>query len=259
MLSLQHRITRSLRNHFNVQFQAREGQLIAHVMRNLGLRYYIDIGCFHGGLAREVTSRTEVVSALLVDGVHEHVEEASKQVRPHVTSVIGMTAAVVPSLDCSFVLNHPNDGHPYVHFRIPSRNSLSGAGINAVCRFAGQDVETNAHTIEDVLERSAFPLSESFLKIDAEYLDLSLVESLLTTRTAKGAILPPAFEFEIIETKKWPSIHSVLKKAGYAFPYKLPRGHRYHSVICSSRSSWCVGFEKFAIYQPGELPWSSSH
>jgi len=239
-MTIEQRIRASLNNPANKSYQGLEADAIVEVMEANGCTRYVDVGCFHGGLARAVVARTPVRSVHLVEPVRELLMCAEHEILEEVPGMpVHMTNAAM-------VGNDRNS----IEITVTTK-SLSASGISEKCPFVGSRRIVEAVRVHDYLAMH-FPhdeLDDLFLKIDAEYLDLDIVSDLLAHNW-----LPKAFEFELIETKLYDEfLNTVLRPcSSYVFPDNLPiKSHRYFSIITSPTMYRVVGFEPFEVYVGG--------
>jgi len=242
-MNLETRIKASLRNPANRTYQAAEADVIAEVINEYKCTSWIDIGCFYGGLSREVLTKVKgVTHALLVDPVWEFLDTAS-----------GGLITIVPNIETIHGAVVQEDGE--VTIRIPRSNSISASGVAARCPFEGTDFQVQGYSISSVLNIAAsrgLDLRCTYLKIDAEFMDLDIVMSL---RRDYNGFLPSVIEFEVIDINRYnATMKEPLESMGFEF-VELPKTHRYYSVILPRRASEAgkvVAFEKFEIYDIGE-------
>lgn len=244
-MNLETRINASLRNPANRTYQDAEASVVAAMMQKYNCDVLVDVGCFHGGLAHSVLSKTYCHTAFIVDPVWEFLETAGSKIFTQVNRLETIHAAVMPQ------------SVGPVTIRIPKSNSISASGIASKCPFDGEDHQVQSLGIDDLLSRvflSCNPRS-TYLKVDAEFMDLDIIKALCTRVEYLGDPLeshvPRVLEFEVIDVKRYnEEMAPTLDRLGYQF-VELPKTHRYYSVILphlSPGEAKVIAFEKFEVY-----------
>jgi hypothetical protein len=230
----------SIKHPATVHYQRQEAKAIAELINKYRLRYYLDVGSFHGNLAKEVLANSGgIKQAVLMDALADYVEYSKWVVFDKRAKF--MAAALIPE-------NRPK-GRKFI---LPNE-SPSGAGFADTCKLAGTEIDVQELTPSELFSVCHFDLRRTFMKIDLEHEDLPVVMSM--SASLKESDWPKGLSFEVLDIADYNNcVIPALEWMGYPAPVLPVPGakHRYYSVAGIRKTDTCCvfGFEggSFEIY-----------